>query len=101
MYEGEGTLQVVGQPMTTMATMKPHCDKTKWTCKVDITYKDKMCPEQCKANVDIDYSQENRVTINTKYGDKEMNHEVVVEEKGKCLHIINTWNKVCGIDYLK
>ena len=95
-YEGEGTLQVVGKTMTTIATMKPHCDKTKWTCKVDITYKHKTCPQQCKADVNIDYSQEDRLGINTKYDNKEINNEIRVEDKGRTLRIINTWDKVCS-----
>ena len=93
-YVGEGTLQVVGKSLTTMATMKPHCNKKKWTCKVDITYLHKRCRPQCKAKVDIDYSQEDRLAINTKYGNKEMNNEIRVEDEGRTMRIINTWDKL-------
>ena len=87
-------MEITGKPMITSATMKPHCDKTKWTCKVDMTFKHKKCPETCKAGMIVDYTQANRLAINTKYADIELNHEVLVQKEGKTLRIINTWNKV-------
>jgi hypothetical protein len=95
-YEGQGAIQIFGKTIVqTTASMKPHCDKTKWTCDTKWIFKHKKCPQTCTADMTIDYSQANRLEINTKYGgDKELNHEVLVEEEGKALRIVNTWNKV-------
>ncbi|CAB3998740.1 vitellogenin B [Paramuricea clavata] len=95
-YEGQGTIQILGKTIVqTTATMTPHCDKTKWTCDTKWIFKHKKCPQTCTADMTIDYSQANRLEINTKYGgDKELNHEVLVEEEGKALRIVNTWNKL-------
>lgn len=95
LYEGMGTMTFKGKTMDVMATMNPVCDKEKWTCETKWTFKNKKCPQTCTADMTIDYAQKNRLQITTQYGgDKEMTNEVKVENGGKRLHIINTWNKV-------
>ena len=75
--------------------MHPKCDKKAFTCQTKWTWKHKQCPNTCRANTTISYSERDKLVVATKYGgDKEMNNEILLENEGKTMRIINTWNKV-------
>lgn len=87
--------------MDTMVTMSPHCEKKKWTCDTRWVFKHKKCPQTCSAVTKIDYAQANRLALNTKYGNgNEMNNEILIEEQGKALRVVNTWNRVSCFFFL-
>ncbi|XP_028396275.1 vitellogenin-2-like [Dendronephthya gigantea] len=93
-YTAMGKIMIEGK-RDTKVTMNPICDKKKLTCTTNWVFQHKKCPAGCKATTKIDYTQKNRVELNTEYGGgKELNNEILVQKQGKVLRVVNTWNEL-------